>query len=298
MSSLRTSSVVAWMGVFGIVGIAGVSITGCKSEPPAPPLSTLSPKPLPKEIPSPPTGVAATGDEREAAFEIAPAPVHGDPLPKRALRVELRGESVLLEGQPFDVSAPDAAEQLRARFSAAGDDDKVVLLVPDEDTYLLQAVPMLAMLDAVRARVHLLHPDGRVAFRVTLSSERDFQRWLDQPRSGQVRVIHRADGFELQSNLGKLPGADPNGPSVPLRGGQWDLARLRAGIGTLKERFNADTESCIVPSFGMELATVSRALTAWYTAPGSRLYPELCLVYPLPRTGDADAGTGTATPAK
>lgn len=254
----------------------------CKSEPPAPPLSALSPKPLPAGVPapSPVPGTSVPTDARDAVFEIVPVQVFGDTLPNNALRVELRGEEVRIDGETIDLSgsADEVAERLRARFG-----DRPALLVPDEETFLLQAAPLLAGLDEAQVRTHLLHPEGKVSFRLTLSDERDFQVWLDQPRAGQVRVIHRADGFELQSNLGKLPGLDPNGPSVPLRGGQWDLARLRTGLQTLKDRFDADTESCIVPSFGMELARVSRALTGYYRAPGSRLYSELCLVYPRPR---------------
>ncbi len=267
-----------------LLGAGALSLLtlACKSDPPAPPLSALSPRPLPSAVPapSPVPGSPASGDARDAAFEVVPVHVFGDALPSNALRVELRGEEVRIDGAPIDLSgaADEVAERLRARFA-----DRPALLVPDEDTFLLQAAPLLAGLDGAQVRTHLLHPEGKVSFRLTLSDERDFQVWLDQPRAGQVRVVHRADGFELQSNLGKLPGLDPNGPSVPLRGGQWDLARLRSGLQTLKERFDADTESCIVPSFGMELATVSRALTGYYRAPGSRLYSELCLVYPRPR---------------
>ncbi|MGA9525748.1 MAG: hypothetical protein WBV82_30095 [Myxococcaceae bacterium] len=31
------------------------------------------------------------------------------------------------------------------------------------------------------------------------------------------------DGYDLQTAVGKLTGPDPNGPTVPLRGGKWDV---------------------------------------------------------------------------
>jgi hypothetical protein len=271
----------------GAVLLAGC-LAGCKDEPAAPPLKALSPRPLPALPPveGEPTVASDGQQDRDVAYRVAPAPVFGDALPKKAVRVELAGESVRVAGAAFDARAPDAAARLRGLVGEDGE----VLLVPDADTFLMQAAPLLAALDDARVRTHLLHPDGAVSFQITLSDEQDFRVWLEQPRTGQVRVIHRADGFELQTNLGKLPGADPNGPSVPLRGGQWDLARLRSGLAVLKERFDADAESCIVPSFGMELASISRALTGYYSRPGSRLFPAVCLVYPRPKAGAADAG--------
>ncbi len=262
------------------VGAAGAS--ACKErEEKAPALRELTPPPLP-QISDP---ASVDGQEREQAYEVAPIRVHGDGIPQDAARLALKGEELRWDGAPFVLAAPDAQGRLGALAAA----QRPVLLMPDEETYLVQASPLFALLDEAGVRTFLLHPEGQVAFRVTLSDEVDFRNWVDQSTAGQIRIIHRADGFELQTNLGKLKGHDPNGPSVPLRGGQWDLAKLRAGVAKLKDRFPGATESCIVPSFGMELADVARALTAYYDEDGDRQFPVLCLVYPRPRTA-VDAG--------
>ena len=126
------------------------------------------------------------------------------------------------------------------------------------------------------------HPTEAVAYPVVLRDEEGFRAWLDEAKPGKVRIIQRADGFELQTNVGKLPGADPNGPTVPLRGGQQDLATLRRGLARLKERFTVTEDVCYVPSFGSELRAITAAFSADYRAPGKPLFRQLCLVYPRP----------------
>jgi hypothetical protein len=146
---------------------------------------------------------------------------------------------------------------------------------------------LLAQLDDARREVWLLHPDAPIAFQVTLRDEPAFQAWLDHTEvPGKVRIIHRADGFELQTNMGKLPGGDPNGPTVPLRGGKFDLKTLQRGLQRLHSRFDTAPDLCLVPSFGMELSQVARALAADYTSADDRLFNELCLIYARP-TRDA-----------
>lgn len=257
---------------------------GCKQEPPAPALNTLKPKPLP-ELPAVSSAGAATDagvDARERLFQVEAAPVYGDALPKDAIRVELAGESVRVGGAPFDPTQPEAAQNLKAMFP----EGRAALIVTDADTYLAQAAPLFAALDDARVPTFLLHPSGKVAFPVTFSDEKDFQHWLDEvtlQAAGRVRIIHREDGYELQTVLGKLAGGDPNGPSVPRRGGHYDVARLRAALVALKGRFKSDTESCIVPSYGMEIASVAETLTAYYPKPEERLFDAICFVYPRPQ---------------
>ena len=72
----------------------------------------------------------------------------------------------------------------------------------------------------------------------------------------------RGDGYELATSVGKLPGTDRNGPSVPLRQGRHDLGRLRLAFEALLDRFSTEDMVCCVPSFGMELQTVARAIAA------------------------------------
>ena len=92
----------------------------------------------------------------------------------------------------------------------------------------------------------------------------------------------RPDGFELSTSVGKLPGPDANGPSVPVRGGRQDIATLRLGLSRLKGRFKTSEDLCLVPSFGTEVAQAARALSGVYTAPGEPLFETLCFIYPTP----------------
>ncbi len=253
-------SAVAW------VVAACALFAGCRQEPgPAPSLSELKPKPLPS-VPE------------DKLFEVEAAPVWGDEPPANAVRITLEGTRATIGSAALDTTASDFAGQVRAKLG----ENRRVLLVPDADTFLAQAAPLLSVLDDSEIETWLLHPDGKVGFKVELRDEPSFQAWLDEVTPGRIRLIHRADGYELQTAVGKLPGADPNGPTVPLRGGKWDIARLRASLQVLKHRFTQAEDSCIVPSFGMELQATARAMSAYYTEPGGRMFDQLCLVYPRP----------------
>ena len=251
---------------------------GCREERPAPPLSSLAPAPLPTVPGSQPALAPDAGAEasREAAFQVVPAETYGEPLPEGATRLELRGTTAQLSGKAHPV---DNAEQRAQLLAAAGGK---VLLAPDADTFLAQAAPLLAALEDGKVETWLLHPSGKVAYRLTLRDEPGFNRWLEQPVAGKVRIVQRADGLELVTNLGKVPGADPNGPSLPLRGGQLDVAAERAGLEKVQKRFEAP-DICTLPSFGTELSQVAQVLSGTFRAQGEGIFPERCLIYPRPR---------------
>jgi hypothetical protein len=162
-------------------------------------------------------------------------------------------------------------------------------LVPDAEVFLVQAAPLLAQFDDGQVETWLLHPGGEVAFRLALRDEPAYRAWLDEAKPGKVRIIQRADGLEVQSAVGKLQGADPNGPTVPLRGGKLDVALLREGLLKLKARFESD-ELCVVPSFGTEVAKVAEVLSGNYREMGEPIFHDVCLVYPRPPAPGADAG--------
>lgn len=250
------------MRAFGVAAVL-VFALGCKDRV-AESLKSLAPRPLPTlALPAPSTD---GGDDREATFRVEAAPVYGDELPADARRLAVDG-----------VAEPDTSGL------AAG---STVLLVPTADVYLAQAAALLARLQDSGAAVYLLHPEGQVAYRLTLRDEPGFQAWLDEAKPGKVRIIQRSDGFELQTNVGKLAGVDPNGPTVPLRGGQADLATLRRGLTKLKERFTVTGDVCFVPSFGTELVKIAAAMSADYAGEGKPVFDELCLVYPRPEKRD------------
>jgi hypothetical protein len=271
------------MSLKQVLFVAGVALQllGCKEEKPAEPLTSLSPPPLPKVV------AEAGGAGRDALFQVAPAEVYGEPVPERVLRVELAGEAVRLGGERFVPSRPEDQARLRERVKEQG-----VLLVPDADTFLAQTSELFATLRDSAREVWLLHPDAPVAYALVLRDEQGFQAWLAEVAPGKLRIIQRQDGFELTTSVGKLPGPDANGPSIPVRGGKQDIATLRKGLGKLKGRFTTSEDLCLVPSFGTELAQAARALSGVYVAPGEPLFETLCFVYPTPRAPVTGASAG------
>ncbi|MFP2928394.1 hypothetical protein ACLESO_25010 [Pyxidicoccus sp. 3LG] len=252
---------------------------GCREEKPAEPLQSLKPEPLPSLASGSgaPSDAGAVAPEGEA-LPVEAAPVYGEVLPEAALRLELSGEKVRLGQESFEAVRPAEAARLAERVKG-----RDVLLVPDADTFLVQTSELLTVLrDSVKA-VWLKHPDGPVAYPLVLRDEDGFREWLAEVAPGKLRIIMRADGFELTTSVGKLPGPDPNGPSVPVRGGRQDIATLRRGLGLLKGRFKTSEDICLVPSFGTEVAQAARALGGVYTAPGEPLFETLCFVFPTPR---------------
>jgi hypothetical protein len=192
--------------------------------------------------------------------------------------MELRGSELRLGTRRFPAALDGGSAPLLSELGS-----RPALLVPDQDSYLAQAAPLLAALDDARRAVWLLHPSGTVAFKLLLRDEKAFDAWLDEPKPGKIRVIQRQDGLELVTGVGKLPGPDPNGPTVPVRGGRLDVATARLGLQRLRQRFPGATDACLVPSFGTELRAVGVALSAFWSGPAQPLFDPVCLVYPRPR---------------
>ena len=199
-------------------------------------------------------------NEADDTFKVAPFTPSGPAIPEDLKRIELNG----------DTGAADLGPR--------------VLLVPLGDTYLAQVTVLLAALDDAGSEVWLKHPDGQLAYKVELHDEKAYQDWIDEPVPGKLRVIHRADGFELQTNMGKLPGIDPNGPSVPVRGGRMDLPTLRKGFERVKTRFKDAPDVCFVPSMGLSVGDIASALAVNYPQGPAGIFGQVCLVYPRPGT--------------
>ena|GEM_PF-319603 len=251
---------------------------GCREEKAAEPLQSLKPEPLPSLS----TGVGRAPEDGGPSAR-RDVPVYGEALPSDALRLSLTGEQVRLGAESFEPSRPESLARLAERVKG-----RDVLLVPDADTFLVQVSELLAMLRDSAKAVWLAHPDAPVAYPLVLRDEDGFRAWLSEVAPGKLRIIQRADGFELSTSVGKLPGPDANGPSVPVREGRQDLAMLRHGLVLLEGRFKQSEDICLVPSFGTEVSQAARALGAVYTAPGEPLFDTLCLVFPTPpRVRDA-----------
>lgn len=257
-----------------ILIVLGLLLACTEKAPPPPDLKAAAPQPL-KPL-----------DPAEAAFQVAPAAVFGEEPPSKAVRLSLKAGHAKLGEEDFALDSQDAMRALQAKAK-----EVTVLLSAQDDTFLAQAAPALEALDEAGATVWIQHPaEPRVAFPVLLRDEASFQIWIDEPKLGKVRAIQRADGFELMTKIGKLPGTDPNGPTVPVRGGQMDIATLRRGLSRLKDRFPKGDDACLVPSFGTELQAVARALSGFWSAARDPIFSQVCLVYPRPVPKHPDGG--------
>jgi hypothetical protein len=173
-----------------------------------------------------------------------------------------------------------------------------VLLTAEPGSYLVQAAPVLAALNDAKVSVWLAHPVTQVGYPLVLFDATAFQTWLDLPTPGRLRVVQRADGLELQTSVGKLPGPDPNGPSLPQREGRVDVEGLRLAMARLRGRFGRVDGVCLVPSFGTEWAQIADALSGLFEEPGKPYIEPLRLVYPrpTPRRPGPSSSTQTSTP--
>jgi hypothetical protein len=265
--------VLSWLGLLAACRLSASSVDAGATQPPE------KFEPLARVVEA---NSDASIDERDALFRVVPLTVTGPPPPTAAAELVLDAERVTRQGAPFSLKTLQR--------------DDVVLLSAAGETYLAQAASTLSVLDDVGAAVFLKHPQRDIAWPIDLRDEATFQSWIDDPEPGKVRVIQRADGFEIQTNLGKLPGFDPRGPTVPIRGGEMDLSTLAKGLERVAKRFKTK-EVCFVPSFGTALTDVSRALAANWNTANSAWFPRACLVYPRPpRGGSLKDRTDSKTP--
>jgi hypothetical protein len=256
----------------------------CSCQKPASePVKLKAPEPL-KMLPSGASSTpdASSDEAREALFHVEAFKPSGPGIPGKAARIVLEQTTALINGAKVDVE--DSAALTKALTSLGG---APVLLSSKGDTWVTHAEPLFAALDDAGLETWLLHPDVSVAYQVKLRDAAAFSAWLDEPVPGKVRVIQRADGFELTTGMGKLLAADPNGPSVPVRGGEMDLATLQRGLQSVKGRFKNATDLCFMPSYGTPLADATRAIAADWQGTEGPIFAELCFVYPRPVARDA-----------
>lgn len=220
-------------------------------------------EPIPRAKPQPMEPlqrvVADAGVDRDALYRVVPFTPVGPKVPRGLTTIELHGEAWTTPPK-----------------------EGGVLLVADEETFIVQVAPLLMQFDDEGREVWLKHPDADIAFHVELRDAPEFQRWIDEPAPGKVRVIHRQDGFELTTNLGKLPGLDPNGPTVPVRSGEMDLTTLQKGFERVQAKFREAPDVCFAPAYGIELQKVARAMSVDYFDADTPYFKALCLVYPRP----------------
>ena len=252
-------------------------LTGCpeRAKEPAAPLQ----KPVPLEPLAAERVESDAGPDREATFTVKPFTFTGGVPPAAALRLDLAGDSLGLGGVAVTLGA------LKAKLQP----QSPVVLAADADTYLAQVTALLAVLDGASAQVWLSLPEAPgLAWPVQLRDEANFNAWLDEPMAGKLRIVQRSDGFELQTNMGKLAGADPKGPTVPTRGGALDLVTLQRGLERVKQRFAQAPDVCFMPSYGTSLHDAARAVASNWLAKDKVVFAGACMVYPRPAAADAN----------
>jgi hypothetical protein len=250
-------------------------LAACTEKPPAPAAPLQKPAPLEPLIAE--RVAVDAGADGDATYSVKPFTFSGEPPPTDALRVDVAGQTLKLAGAAITLEA------LKAKVPS-----KTVVVAFDPETYLAQTLPLLALLDDAGAQVWLQSPDvGALAWPVKLRDEASFNAWLDEGVPGKLRIVHRADGFELQTNMGKLAGGDPKGPTVPTRGGQFDLVTLQKGLDRVKRRFTGAPDVCFMPSYAMAMNDATRAVATNWLSKDQVVYADVCLVYPRPAT---DAG--------
>ena len=108
----------------------------------------------------------------------------------------------------------------------------------------------------------------------------DFGTWLDAELPlGKIRVVMRADGMEMVTDRGKLPGPDRYGPSLPSIGAKPDYDGLDAAAAKVKGRFPDEDTAGLAPSPSITVAQVARVLAILNGHGGSR-FESTFLVYP------------------
>jgi hypothetical protein len=261
---------------------AALALAGCQRSGPSEPVKLKAPEPLPRLYPFlPPLEDGGLDASREALYRVAPFKPWGPGIPGKAARAQLSETALELNGAKVDVEDRPALEKVLQGLGG-----QPVLIVAQGETWVTHLAPLLAALDDLKLETWLAHPEGAFAYPVTLRDAAAFGAWLDEPVPGKVRVIQRADGFELSTNMGKLLAADPNGPSVPVRGGVQDLPTLQKGLAAVKGRFKSAPDVCFMPSFGTPVADAVRALAANWQGTDGPSFEALCFVYSRPVARD------------
>lgn len=265
-----------------LVAAVLLALLGCQKSGPSEPVKLKAPEPLPRLYPFlPPLEDGGVDESREALYRVAPFKPWGPGIPGKAARAVLAETTLSLNNAKVDVEDRPALEQLLKGLGG-----QPVLIVAQGETWVTHLAPLLAALDDLGIETWLLHPEASFAYPVKLRDAAAFGAWLEEPVPGKVRVIQRADGFELTTNLGKLLAADPNGPSVPVRGGVQDLPTLQKGLAAVKGRFKGAPDLCFMPSFGTSVADAVRAIAANWQGTDGPIFESLCFVYPRPVARD------------
>ncbi len=253
-----------------------VLLAACTQKPQAAAAPLQKPVPLEPLIAERVSGDA--GVDSQGTYTVKPFTFVGSATSASALNLNVAGERLTLAGESISL------ENFKTKLGAQA----AVVLAFDDETYLAQVLKLLALLDDANAELWLRSPDvPGLGWRVTLRDEANFNAWLEEPAGGKLRIVQRSDGFELQTNMGKLAGGDPKGPTVPTRGGSLDLVTLQNGLLRIKQRFTQAPDVCFMPTYGTTMHNATRAVAANWLPNEKRVFDTACLVYPRPAAPDS-----------
>lgn len=87
--------------------------------------------------------------------------------------------------------------------------------------------------------------------------------WMDAERPlAKIRLMVRADGMEVVTARGKIPGPDRYGPSIPTKDGRHDAALLSQSLARLAAYFPEERDAALLASPQTAAQTVATALDA------------------------------------
>lgn len=95
--------------------------------------------------------------------------------------------------------------------------------------------------------------------------------WMDADKPlAKIRLMVRADGMEIVTVRGKIPGPDRYGPSVPTKGGGHDFDLLVVSLSKLAIHLSEENEAALLASPQTTAQTAARALGALGSASKGR----------------------------
>lgn len=87
--------------------------------------------------------------------------------------------------------------------------------------------------------------------------------WMDAERPlAKIRLMVRADGMEVVTSRGKIPGPDRYGPSIPTKDGRHDAALLSQSLARLAAYFPEENDAALLASPQTSAQTVAMVLDA------------------------------------
>ncbi|MDR0965348.1 MAG: hypothetical protein LBM75_02375 [Myxococcales bacterium] len=103
--------------------------------------------------------------------------------------------------------------------------------------------------------------------------------WMDAEKPlAKIRLMVRADGMEVVTVRGKIPGPDRYGPSIPTKSGSHDFNLLASSLAKLAAFLPSENEAALLSSPRTTAQTAARALGALGNA-SEEQFEKLVFIY-------------------